>query len=110
MKTSDTLYKMTNKYSESLEFTIINNVGYLTKITNSANDTNIIEYDSANRIIKITDANNSVINIVYDTNKITFSSANKTVIVNCNDNYQMTSLVKDGYTTSFSYNNLNLII
>ena len=106
---SDNLYKMTNKYSESLEFTIINNVGYLTKITNSANDTNIIEYDSANRIIKITDANNSVINIVYDTNKITFSSANKTVIVNCNDNYQMTSLVKDGYTTSFSYNNLNLI-
>lgn len=103
------LYKMTNKYSDSLEFSIVNNVGYLTKITNSSNDTNIIEYDSSNRIIKVTDANNSQINISYDTNKITFSTTSKTVTINCNNDYQMTSLVKDGYTTSISYNNLKLL-
>lgn len=105
----DNLYKMTNKYSDSLEFSIVNNVGYLTKITNSSNDTNVIEYDSSNRIIKITDANNSQINISYDTNKMTFSTTSKTVIVNCNSDYQMTSLVRDGYVTSISYNNLKLI-
>lgn len=106
---NDNLYKMTNKYSDSLEFSIINNVGYLTKIINSASDTNVIEYDSSNKIVKITDANNNSINISYDSDKITFSTTNKTVIINCNNDYQMTSLVKDGFTTGVSYNSLKLI-
>lgn len=103
------LYVMTNKYGESLEFTINNNIGYLTKITNSDNLSHSIEYDNLNRITKVTDGNSNTINISYDSSKITFNTTSKTTIVNCNNDYQMISLVKDNNTTSFSYNNLKLI-
>ena len=106
---TNNLYIMTNKYGESLEFTINNNIGYLTKITNSDNLSHSIEYDNLNRINKITDGNSNVINISYDSSKITFNTTSKTTIVNCNNDYQMINLVKDNNTTSFSYNNLKLI-
>ncbi len=102
------IYTITDIDGNKKEFTLINNIYYLTKLISTENFTNLIEYDN-NRIVKITDENGDTINITYEDGKITFANKYKTVIINCNANGQMTELLKNGTTTSFIYNNLNLI-
>ena len=93
-----------NKY----EFSLNNNIYYLTKLTNTNNDSVTITYDTNNRINKVTDANNSSINITYNTNNMIITSDSTTTTVNYTNN-KVTSIISKNGTTNFTYNNYGLI-
>lgn len=78
------------------------------QITNSNNDSISISYDNNNKITKITDGDNQEINITYENNKITLASKYTTTTLNYLNN-KVSSLVTKSGTTTFTYNNLNLL-
>ena len=63
-------YEITDKNKNKMLFTKNQEVWYLTKITNSNNDSISISYDNNNKITKITDGDNQEINITYENNEI----------------------------------------
>ena len=101
-------YKVTDIDNNEYRFTLNNNIYYLTKLTNTNKDTVTIFYDSANRINKVTDANNSSINITYNTDNTVISSDSTTTTINYTNN-KITNIVTKNGTTSFIYNNNGLI-
>ena len=101
-------YIVTDIDNNEYRFTLNNNIYYLTKLTNTNKDTVTIFYDSANRINKVTDANNSSINITYNTDNTVISSDSTTTTINYTNN-KITNIVTKNGTTSFIYNNNGLI-
>lgn len=101
-------YEITDKNKNKMLFTKNQEVWYLTKITNSNNDSISISYDNNNKITKITDGDNQEINITYENNKITLASKYTTTTLNYLNN-KVSSLVTKSGTTTFTYNNLNLL-
>ena len=63
-----TKYIMKDKNNNIKEFSIVSDIGYLTKIQDAIGNTNIISYDNENRIVSVEDANNQYIYITYSHN------------------------------------------
>lgn len=100
-------YVVTDKDSNEYIFTKNNNVYYLTKLIDTSKNEVVIEYTN-NKITKVTDANNSCINITYNTNNTVISSEAKTTTINYNNN-KVTNIITKLGTTSFNYNSNNII-
>lgn len=109
-----TIEKVNNEYllkdssDNQMSFTIVNNIGYLTKIINSSGNQIIIQYDSSLRINKIIDASLSEIDITYENNKILVASPNETVVLDYSNN-QLVNITSKLGVTSLSYNSLGLL-
>lgn len=101
-------YILTDKTGNTIKFIKNNNIGYLSEITDLSNNKIKVTYNSNNLISKIVDANDSEINITYETNKISIISPDKTVYMNINNN-KIISIVTLTGTTTFSYNDKNII-
>lgn len=85
-----------------------NNIAYLTEVKTIAGETNIISYDTNNKISKIIDANGFEINIKYETEKIIIASPAETVIL-AYENNQVSSLQNSMGTIYFLYNDNNIL-
>lgn len=105
----DTCCYMSDKYNNKKIFQkSANGVYYLTKIEDvSLNAINII-LDSNNRITKIQDGNNLEILIQYENNKTIVTSPDRITTLNYSSN-SVTSIITMNGTTSFAYNENNLI-
>ena len=101
-------YVMKDKDKNQSTFVNHSGVYYLEEIKDTNNKTITIDYDSNDRITKVTDASSNEINITYTANKITFTSPHKAVEVNLTNN-KVTSILDLGDTLTISYNSNNLI-
>lgn len=104
----DNIYTMVDKYGNKLLFNIINNIGYLSAITNTKNEVVQVIYDENNRITKIVDSNNSEINIEYDAVSIIITSIDESVTLSYQDN-KIISINNLLGRIQFAYNEKSLI-
>lgn len=81
---------------------------YLTSVVDSDNNSMSIDYDSMNRIIKITDGDGNFINFTYEANKLTIISDYAKAVINYEDNKVVSIETVDGII-SFYYNDKNII-
>ena len=98
-------YEITNGTNEYLNF---NQEGYLTSITKKIGLNNIstmMEYDSNNRLVKITDPmeNEVVINYINSTTVVISSDKRSDVILNLSSNLINTIYEKNGRVTTFTH-------
>lgn len=105
---SSNVYTLTDKNNNIKRFTISNNVGHLTEIENLDGNIVTVEYNNDFTISRITDANSNQINISYGTNIINIASPEDTIELNYTSN-KLSSIVRQSGSTSFSYNNADLI-
>lgn len=101
-------YILTDSDNSKMIFEEVNSIWYLKNIVNQNGNIINIEYDLDMRIIKVTDADNKIININYEENKITISSDWTTSVLNYTNN-KLTSLETKNGITSFIYNSNNLL-
>lgn len=99
---------MKDKSNGQMIFNLIDDTYYLVKINDSDGNCINIERDSNNRINKIKDKYNSEILISYDTNIITITSQDSVTKINILEE-KITSIESITGTTSFTYNENNLI-
>ena len=104
----DNMYIMSDADNNKWKFIKINNIAYLSEIIDNYNNRINIYYDSYNRIIKVVDANNSNIDLIYEENKITVISPDETLYIEYNEN-KLISIDSITGVTSFNYNENNLI-
>ena len=103
----DSLYTLKNG-DHTYWFNIVNNVGYLTGISDAMGNSIRIYYDENNRIETIVDDTSREIIISYQSNCITISSETEEVTLTYNNN-QLTNIVGETGSTTFDYNNYGLI-
>lgn len=103
IKLENNIYIMTDKEQNKKEFTKNNNIYYLTKITNTENNTIIITYNNG-KITSLTDGSNGKINITYTNSQIKVQSDYDTSIITIEDSNLKKIKNKFGETT-FEYKN-----
>ncbi len=101
-------YVMKDKNNNQYKFIENDDIWYLSEIKDTNNNTVTINYDINNRIYEITDANNSSIELTYNNNQIVVVSPSETVYINYENN-KISTIVTPRGTTTFTYNNYNLI-
>lgn len=101
-------YILKDKNGNTMKFIKNGNIAYLSEIEDVSGNKIIITYNSNNLITKITDANNSEINISYENNLTTIVSPIETVKLNYNNN-QLVNINSLLGNTYFEYNINNLI-
>ncbi len=101
-------YILKDSNSNQMKFTIVNTIGYLSKIINSSDNQISIQYDSNLRINKLIDDSFSEINITYETNRILIVTSCETTILDYSNNKLVSITFKLG-VTNISYNTLGLL-
>lgn len=104
----ENMYVLENNTGLKFEFSIKNELGYLSKIYDSENNSITILYNSDELISKIIDSGNNEISVLYNDNSISISDSFETVILNYNEN-KLLNIVKKSGTTNFEYNSNNVI-
>ena len=103
-----TEYNLLDKYGNISIFTIINDIGYLSTITDTEGKVVQVIYDDSNRIIKVIDPNLSEIDITYNDSSIVVTSIDETVTLNYEED-KLTSITNLLGQTLFTYNSNSLI-
>jgi len=101
-------YLLKTKNGDSMKFTKLENIGYLSECIDDANNKIQIFYNSDNLINKIIDTNNQEISLLYEESKITVTSPDRIVYLNYLDNKLDNISTFDG-NINFYYNDKNLI-
>lgn len=101
-------YVMEDKNNSKMTFSKVNDSYYLTSIIDINENSITIEFDSDNRISKISDNNGNNINILYLDNQIRVSSVDSNTTLNYLDS-KLISIQSVNGTTTFDYNNNGLI-
>lgn len=101
-------FLMSNKLKGQFVFQKNNNIGYLSKISDSDNNSINITYDQSNRITKIVDGDNSEIIITYEEDKIVVKSPTNTVYLNMVNNV-IDNIQTETGIVKLSYNEKKLL-
>ena len=104
----ETKYNLLDKYGNVSIFNIINDVGYLSTITDTEDKVVQVIYDDSNRIIKVIDSNLAEININYNDSSIVITSADETVTLNYDED-KLISITDLLGQIKFTYNSKSLI-
>lgn len=103
----DTYYLLSDINKNTLKFTIINNIGYLTEIDTCLGNKTYIYYDNNQRISKIVDDSNDEINITYSENQIIINSSRGQNTLNISNNLiSSITNVNGSYLLTYDSNNL----
>ena len=101
-------YVLKDKNGNTMKFIKQGSTAYLSQIEDVSGNKNIIDYDTNKKIVKITDANNSEINISYKDNAITVVSPDQTVTLSYLNN-KLKSMTYLLGTIYLEYNENNII-
>lgn len=110
MKITDNVnyYLLEDNDGNIMKFFKNNGIGYLTEIVDVSGNTISIIYDNNNRIIKISDADDSEINIAYNTNDIIVTGHDDVVTLKY-ENSKLLRVITYLGTIFFTYNSNNVI-
>lgn len=103
-----TYYVLKDSDGNKMTFNIVNNVGYLTTSEDNDGNTITINYNSENKITKLTDNLGYEITITYESDKILVNSPCGGMTLNY-ENGQLKNLTSITGSTLLSYNNNSLI-
>lgn len=108
IKIEENSYIMSDKYGNQMLFNIVNEIGYLSTITNIEGKVVQVMYDNDSRIVKVMDSKNEEINITYNGDNIVINSNDETVTLVYQDN-KLISIINLLGSVQLVYNDKALI-
>lgn len=108
IKKENNLYVLTDKNGNKMEFNLVGDTYYLSKITTVSGYVNTVYRNDSQLVTKVVDANNQEITLTYGTNVITVTSLDRVTSLQY-ENENLSSITTFQGTTNFYYNAYHLV-